>query len=135
MRNVLKKLLVYVLVVSTCNLGIAAGAHAVMVGTDQVNTSQSAADARTRLDAFLARADVSSQLDTLGVNPVEAQSRVQAMTDDEVLAAAGKLDTLPAGGDGLGTLIGAAVFIFIVLLITDILGLTKVFPFTKPIKR
>jgi hypothetical protein len=44
---------------------------------------------------------------------------------------AGRIDSLPAGGD----VIGAVVFVFLVLLITDLLGLTKVFPFTKPVKR
>ena len=36
-------------------------------------------------------------------------------------------DELPAGGD----LLGAAVLIFLVLLFTDIMGYTKVFPFTR----
>jgi hypothetical protein len=38
------------------------------------------------------------------------------------------MDQLPAGGDSF---IGALVFIFIVLLITDLLGLTSIFPFVK----
>ena len=41
---------------------------------------------------------------------------------------------MPAGGDGIGALVGAAVLIFLVLLLTDILGFTHVFPFTKSIK-
>jgi hypothetical protein len=41
------------------------------------------------------------------------------------------MDQLPAGGDGLGTIIGAAVLIFLVLLITDILGFTHVFSFVN----
>jgi hypothetical protein len=65
----------------------------------------------------------------------EAQARAAALTDDEVLAAAGRVDRMPAGGDGFGALIGAAVLVFVVLLVTDILGFTKVFSFTKPIKR
>ncbi len=36
----------------------------------------------------------------------------------------------PAGGDVLGVLLT----IFIVLLVTDILGFTKVFPFTRAIR-
>jgi hypothetical protein len=41
------------------------------------------------------------------------------------------MDQLPAGGDAVGVLIGASLFVFIVLLITDILGFTDVFPFVK----
>jgi hypothetical protein len=36
---------------------------------------------------------------------------------------------MPAGGDGVGAVVGAVVFIFVVLLITDLLGLTHVFSF------
>jgi len=42
---------------------------------------------------------------------------------------AATVDRLPAGGSAVGALIGAGVLIFIVLLITDILGFTHVFPF------
>jgi hypothetical protein len=34
----------------------------------------------------------------------------------------------------VGEILGAIVLVFIVLLITDILGYTKVFPFTRSIK-
>ncbi|MGE5338534.1 MAG: PA2779 family protein, partial [Gemmatimonadota bacterium] len=51
-------------------------------------------------------------------------------TDDEAQQLAQRLDQLPAGGDAIGVI----VFIFVLLLITDILGLTKVFPFTRPIR-
>jgi len=37
----------------------------------------------------------------------------------------------PAGTGALGTVVGAIVLIFLVLLVTDILGFTKVFPFTR----
>jgi len=43
---------------------------------------------------------------------------------------ADKLDSLPAGGD----VIGALVLVFVILLVTDILGYTKVFPFTRSVK-
>jgi len=41
------------------------------------------------------------------------------------------MDQLPAGGDAIGTILGAALVIFIVLVITDILGFTDIFPFVK----
>jgi hypothetical protein len=37
------------------------------------------------------------------------------------------LDQLPAGG----SVVGALVLIFLVLLVTDLLGLTNVYPFVK----
>jgi len=62
------------------------------------------------------------------VKPADVQARVDALSDQEVTQLAGQLETLPAGGDGL---VGALVFIFIVLLITDLLGLTRIFPFSS----
>ena len=40
------------------------------------------------------------------------------------------MDQLPAGAGVIGILFA----VFIVLLVTDILGFTKIFPFTRPIK-
>lgn len=85
---------------------------------------------RADLVAFMARSDVQAQLTSLGVNPADAKSRVASLSDDEVMQLHGKMKQMPAGGDILGVL----VFLFVLLLITDILGLTKVFPFTRSIR-
>ena len=55
-----------------------------------------------------------------------------ALTDEEVHKIAGNMDKLPAGGDG--GVLEVLLTIFVVLLITDILGFTKVFPFTRSIR-
>jgi len=107
-------------------------AFAGMVETDRVASHELAMQDRARISAFLDRKEVLAQLQQEGVSPSEAKARVNALTDDEAHNIAGKLDQLPAGGDGI---IGAIVFVFIVLLITDILGFTKVFPFTRPINK
>jgi hypothetical protein len=86
---------------------------------------------RDQINRLLERADVQSRLEAHGVKAVDVKARVAAMSDDEVAQIAARIDSLPAGGEGI---IGALLIIFIVLLITDILGFTKVFPFTKPIK-
>lgn len=118
-----------VLTVSMLSLSLwTPSAQAGMVSSEQV-ISQSAQ--RERVRAVFDRQDVREQLQARGVDADAARARVDALTDDEIATINGKLDSLPAGGDVLGTL----VFIFLVLLVTDILGLTKVFPFTKPINR
>lgn len=86
---------------------------------------------RDQVNRLLDRADVQSRLQAYGVKADDVKARVAAMTDDELAQLAARIDTLPTGGEGI---IGALLIIFIVLLITDILGFTKVFPFTKPIK-
>ena len=107
-------------------------AFAVMVDTNQAVSHELAGQDRAKISAFLDRADVLAQLQTQGVTANEAKARVYALTDDEAHNIAGKLDKLPAGGDGV---LGVLLTIFIVLLITDILGFTKVFPFTHSINR
>lgn len=87
---------------------------------------------RQRVETFLQRNDVQEKLMSMGVDPAAAQTRVTQMTDQEVATVAEQLDNLPAGGDSF---IGALVFIFLVLLITDILGFTNVFPFVKKTAR
>jgi uncharacterized protein DUF6627 len=86
---------------------------------------------REQINRLLDRADVQSRLESYGVKASDVKARVAALTDDEAAVLGAKIDSLPAGGDGI---IGAIVLIFIVLLITDILGFTKIFPFTRPIR-
>lgn len=101
--------------------------QAAMIGTDQViSNSQSQTD-RAHLKEMLSRADLADQLKNAGVDPTDLKARINNLTDDEVALLNEQLDQLPAGGDVLGT----AVFIFLVLLLTDILGYTDIFPFIK----
>ena len=104
-------------------------AQATMVTSEQVISSQAVQHDRERVRALFERTDVRAQLQARGVNATTVKNRVDAMTDSEITSIAGKLDSVPAGGDIIGTM----VFIFLVLLVTDILGFTKVFPFTRAI--
>lgn len=117
------------IVLMTC-MAMPLTANAAMVETDVVVDHALAEQGRAKIMALVNRDDVRAQLEDRGVTTEQAQARVDALTDEEVLQVAGKLDQLPAGGDILGT----AVFIFIVLLVTDILGYTKIFPFTRSVR-
>lgn len=109
-------------------LGIA---QAALVGTEQlVEPSQAEAD-RALVATFVARDDVRAQMRNMGVNPDEAAARVAVMSDVEIQRIATKIDEMPAGQSAVGAIVGAVVLIFVVLLITDLLGLTDVFPFVK----
>jgi len=103
-------------------------AHAGMVGTEAVVNAAQTQQYRERLLTALNRDDVQAQLLARGVEPAQVQARVDSLTDEEMQTLATNMDQLPAGGDSL---IGALVFIFIVLLITDLLGLTNIFPFVR----
>ena len=77
---------------------------------------------------------VRAALERQGVSSDEAKARVNAMSDDEVERLAARFDSLPAGGSGLETFLVIGFLVFVTLLVTDILGFTKVFSFTRPAK-
>lgn len=119
------------LIASVLGLGLPLqSAHAGLVGTDKVAVSAQSQSERERIRSFLDREDVRKELQTQGVDVNTAKARVDALTDEEVQKVAGKLDKMPAGGD----IIGILFTVFVILLVTDILGFTKVFPFTRSIK-
>jgi hypothetical protein len=106
-------------------------AQAALVGTSQIIDQSYQEVDRDRLRTFLDRAEVRYQLEALGVDRDIARARIDSLTNEEVADIVDRLDQLPAGGDGFGTLVGAALLVFIILLITDLLGLTDIFPFVK----
>ena len=126
MLNSVNRFIVYLLVVCSVGLGLPLPAPAGIIGTDQLV----AGGERDRIKSFLDRHEVRAQLQAQGIDAATAKARVDALTDQEAQLLAGRIDKLPAAGD----VIGALLLVFILLLITDILGYTKVFPFTRPIR-
>ena len=107
--------------------GVPLPASAGIVATDQVQGSWQ----RDRIRSFLDRADVRARMEALGVHAGDARARVDALSDREAADLAAEIDSMPAGGDGV---LEVLLIVFLVLLLTDILGYTKIFPFTKPIR-
>lgn len=122
-----KRLVSSLLIVALTFAGLPISAHAGMVSTDEVLSVEVAQANRERVNSFLAREDVRIAMQEQGVSPDMAKQRVAALSDAEVAELAGHVDQAPAGGNVLGILF----MIFVILLVTDILGLTKVFPFTR----
>jgi hypothetical protein len=114
------------LIVCVSGIAVPSPALAGMIETQSIVTS---AD-RDRLASMLDRADVVAQLELYGVKSADVKARVSALTDDEAAQLAGQMDSLPAGG-----FLELLLIVFLVLLLTDILGYTKIFPFTKSIQR
>lgn len=107
-------------------------AQARMIGTNDVIAEQQNAEHRAKVDAFMAREDVKQVMTQYGVDPIEAQKRVDSLTNEELIKVANAMDELPAGGSAVGVIVGAALLVFLVLLLTDLLGMTHVFPFVTP---
>ena len=127
-----QRLLAVVLSASVLNVTAIQSAQAALVPTEEAARLAVAAQSESghaRLAAALARDDVRAEMLRQGVDPALAHERIAALTDDEAARLADQIDSAPAGG-----IIGAILLVFFVLLITDILGLTKIFPFTRPLR-
>jgi len=130
----------YLLVFSLLSFGIhLPAAHAGLVGTEAVIDATRVQQDRQRLRDMLNRDDVKDELLACGVDPAQVQARVDSLTDQEVQRLADRMDQMPAGGHvfdtGLGDVLDLAVLVFLILLITDILGFTNVYPFVKHPRR
>jgi hypothetical protein len=142
-RKLCRALVLPVAVLFLTTVGPLPAVQAAMISTEEVpaagplDAAQERGEAeaeREKVMSFLERQDVRQRMQALGVDPAEAEARVAAMSDAEVAELAGKLDQAKAGEGPLGAVVGAVVFVFIVLLITDILCLTDVFPFTRCVR-
>ena len=128
MIRTLKKLFVHVLLTAFVFVGFTQSVQAALISTEQVVAAGAAQQERANIAMALDRPEIQAQLEKMGISQSDAQARIAALSDAEVASISHQIDTLPAGGDGF---VGALLFIFILLLVTDILGLTKVFPFTR----
>ena len=106
-------------------------AMAAMIGTESVVNTDRAQDAREYLNSLLAREDVKSALVSQGIDPAEAEYRLNSLTDEEATRLADQLQALPAGGNFFTTLLIVLFVVFVILLATDIAGYTDIFPFVK----
>jgi len=130
LRKMRKSIAILVIVALSTFSIISTPARAAMVNTAEILKQNQHNLARKRINMFLDRSEVHKHLVAWGVNPEEAKARVDSLTDQEIEKIAARIDQLPAGG-GLGAIVGAALIVFIVLLVTDILGFTDVFSFVK----
>lgn len=106
-------------------------AKAALVSTTQAVSAIDNEQTRSQLRVLFDRADIQAQLEAWGIDPQEAQARVDTLSDHELGKLSGHMDQMPAGGSALGTIAIVALIAFLVLLFTDIMGYTDVFPFTR----
>lgn len=129
---IVKRFLSAFLATAVLFTGCIQAVQAAMISTEQVAqsaiTSKGDQD-RANIVNMLSRDEVQAELVARGIDPTEAKSRVAALTDEEASSLSSQLDKAPAGG-----IIGAILLVFFVLLVTDILGFTKVYPFTRSVR-
>ena len=109
--------------VSIVCMGFAQVAPAGMIGTAHMLQEETRAASLSRVEVFLARADVGRQLEAFGVEQAMVVERLNGLSTAELLELEGQLDSQVAGGDAIA-IIGV---VFLVLLILELVGVTDIF--------
>ena len=102
---------------------------AIISNAQLINQVQQASDKEALLQTIY-REEVQQQLHSMGVTAAELENRVNQMTQQEIAQLNQQINELPAGSGVLGFLL----LIFIVFVITDVIGATDIFPFIHPVR-
>ena len=105
-------------------------AQAAIIANAQLIDQVQLANDKEALLQTINRVDLQEQLLVMGVTTADIESRINQMTQQEIAQLNQQINELPAGGDVLGIIL----IIFIVFVITDVIGATDIFPFIHPVK-
>ncbi|WP_438970572.1 DUF6627 family protein [Methylophaga sp.] len=103
--------------------------QAAMVDNDQLIEQTQHNITKQEVLSNIDRQDVHDQLVAMGVDVDDAKDRISQMNDQELAQIAQDFDEMPAGSGVLGALL----VVFVVLVVTDMLGATDVFGFVHNI--
>jgi len=120
-----KTLILQALAVMALGISLWQPASAGMVATPALITQQAGL-----IDIQAQRQSIHNQLVDLGVEPDIAQQRAARLSDAQINEITTRLSEQPAGASVGGVLLT----VFIVFVITDVIGATDIFPFIKPVK-
>ena len=104
---------------------------AAMIDTETIMDSARGREAREYLHQLMARKEIQAAIVAQGIDPHEAWTRINSLSDNEVIRIAEQIDQLPAGAGVIEFLVIIILAGFIVLVILDLTGVTDVFPFIK----
>ncbi|MDH3947812.1 MAG: PA2779 family protein [Gammaproteobacteria bacterium] len=104
-------------------------AQAAMIGNDQIINQDPAHQMREGLQQHFERETIQQQLQAWGVQPDHLKSRIDNLTDNEVMQIYQQINDPQAGGGVAGILLT----ILLVFVITDVIGATDIFPFINPV--
>jgi hypothetical protein len=128
-KNSFRRTVLAATLVAFATTAMPAVSYAGMIGTAEALRAEAPAAERAanlaKVEAGLARADVRAQLEKYGVDPAQAADRAAALDDAQLAQLAGRIDSLPAGGDG-GILVVIGI-VFVVLVILDYVGAIDIF--------
>lgn len=105
-------------------------AQAAIIANAQLIDQVQLANNKEALLQTINRVDLQEQLLFMDVTTADIESRINQMTQQEIAQLNQQINELPAGGDVLGIIL----IIFIIFVITDVIGATDIFPFIHPVK-
>jgi hypothetical protein len=103
-------------------------ASAAVFSSEQVISKQQFNFNKQQVLSYVDSAEVQNKLIELGVSPADAKQRIANMTAEELNALNSQMNEMPAGG-----IVGVVVTVLVVVVVTDLMGLTDVYPFINPI--
>jgi len=119
------------LILSIALISISIGTvQAAIISNDQIIYKNDQINDKAALLQTFQRADVKAQLASMGVSAADLESRINQMTHEEIALLNQQMADLPAGAGVVGTVL----FIFLVFVITDVIGATDIFPFIHPVR-
>lgn len=121
--TILHRLVLSILSASLVSLGIVQSAAGAVVSTEQAMQLEDRAQLIDRINSTLAERQIREQLVAMGVDPQEAESRVAALSDGELVLLDQQLAGLPAGAGALEVL----GIVLLVLLVLELVGVTDIF--------
>lgn len=124
-----KRALAIALSISLTSLSLGSAQAAIVSNQQIIDKTYQVNDKQTLLQT-INREDVQQQLLSMGVSSADIESRINQMTHEEIAQLNQQMTELPAGADGLGIV----VLVFLVFVITDIIGATDIFPFIHPVR-
>ena len=99
--------------------GLSQSAWAAMISTESIMPVNCCDSPRDYLDSVLVREDILAVLISHGIDPQEAQARIDHLSDNEIDKLVHEIDQLPAGG---GSTAGVVVMIimFLIAVVADL---------------
>ena len=115
-------------VMLTVMLGMSS-AVASVISSENIIQQQQGIYTTQQIMALVDTAEVQQKLITLGVDPEDAKTRIASMTNEELTAFHTQLNDMPAASGVVGTI----VTVLVVLAVLDLMGVTDVYSFIRPI--
>ncbi|WP_434928577.1 PA2779 family protein [Shewanella sp. HL-SH8] len=125
----MRKILVVASVILTYLVCITS-TYAGVISSEQVIVQQQSIYNKQQVIEMLNNVEVQDKLVALGVSIEDAEIRIASMTDQELNQLNTQMNDMPAAAGGI---VGVVVTVLVVLVVLDLVGVTDVFSFIRPI--